>query len=309
MSDIVNILLIIISLCLNAVTLEFLINQVPGCSSFITMAQFFFLALYGFIFGTKCGTTKRKIPFWDHLILVFFFFVGKACSSYVHDFNIPMTLVLIFKAGSISENMMIGALVKGRRYSLRKYLAVILITIGIIMSTLASAKEQSGDGAEESNSKIAMGVGLLVLSFIISSCKSVYNDSVQKQHGKHPLESLFYQNALSLLIFALMEGNIINHFSQFNQSLPMILPVLGVSVPCFCLCLALNVITQIVGVHALIVLDAKYDSLTCKVVTVSRTFISLVLSIYLFSVVFTATQWLATGLVFGGTLLYCSTWM
>ena len=70
----------------------------PGSGNLVTFAQFLFIALEGFIFTAKFGTTKLRIPFKAYTILVSMFFVTSVCNNYAFDFNIPMPLHMIFRA-------------------------------------------------------------------------------------------------------------------------------------------------------------------------------------------------------------------
>lgn len=73
----------------------------PGSGHLITFCQFLFIAVHGFIFTSKFGTVKPKIPLKDYLILVSMFFLTSVVNNWAFNFNIPVPLHMIFRAVSI----------------------------------------------------------------------------------------------------------------------------------------------------------------------------------------------------------------
>ncbi|KAJ8983321.1 hypothetical protein NQ317_010860 [Molorchus minor] len=136
------IFLVLVGCMLNNIFLEYIVKLDPGAGHLITFCQFVFIALHGFIFTSKFGTVKPKIIFKDYLILIVFFFTTSVVNNWAFAFNIPVPLHMIFRAGSLIANMILGILLLKKRYSLEKYLSVFLITIGIIICTLYSSKEK-----------------------------------------------------------------------------------------------------------------------------------------------------------------------
>lgn len=110
----------------------------PGSGNLVTFMQFLFIAVEGFLFTARCGLTKIKIPFSAYYTLVSMFFVVSVCNNYAFDFNIPMPLHMIFRAGSLIANMIMGIIILKKRYDLSKYLSVLMITMGIIVCTIVS---------------------------------------------------------------------------------------------------------------------------------------------------------------------------
>lgn len=104
----------------------------------MTFLQFLFIALEGFIFTTRCGTTGIKIPFSAYYTLVGMFFVVSVSNNYAFDFNVPMPLHMIFRSGSLIANMIMGIIILKRTYDLSKYTSVLMITLGIIICTIVS---------------------------------------------------------------------------------------------------------------------------------------------------------------------------
>lgn len=111
----------------------------PGSGNLITFSQFLFIAIEGFIFTSKFGTVKPVIGLKDYAVLVLMFFVTSVCNNYAFNFNIPMPLHMIFRAGSLMANMIMGIIILKKHYAVSKYISVVLITVGIVTCTLVSA--------------------------------------------------------------------------------------------------------------------------------------------------------------------------
>ena len=59
--------------------------------------------------------------------MVIMYFAVSVVNNWALNFSIPMPLHMIFRAGSLIANMIMGVLILGRRYSSIKYGAVLII--------------------------------------------------------------------------------------------------------------------------------------------------------------------------------------
>ncbi|XP_055858058.1 UDP-xylose and UDP-N-acetylglucosamine transporter [Episyrphus balteatus] len=307
--------LVFVGCCSNVVFLEFLVKTDPGAGNLITFLQFLFIALEGFIFTAKCGTEKPKIGIKDYSILVAMFFITSVCNNYAFDFNIPMPLHMIFRAGSLIANMIMGILILKKRYDFSKYLSVCMITAGIILCTIVSGsnvKDTSNPDLKDANQPESefsvffwwsLGITLLTVALFISARMGIYQEVLYKRYGKYPSEALFYTHLLPLPGFILMYGNIWEHIVISSNSAPVaIIP--GLSIPITWLYLLGNVLTQYLCISSVYVLTTECTSLTVTLVVTLRKFVSLLFSIVYFQNPFTTAHWIGTLLVFVGTIIF-----
>uniref|UniRef100_L7M6B5 Putative solute carrier family 35 member b4 n=1 Tax=Rhipicephalus pulchellus TaxID=72859 RepID=L7M6B5_RHIPC len=295
--------------CTNVFFLELLVKEHPGCTNLITFSQFLFIAIEGFIFTTKFGKRRPVIPLKHYVTLVVMCFLVSVSNNHALSYDISMPLHMIFKSGSLIANMVLAIILQKRRYPLFKHLAVYMITLGIVICTIASVgggKVKEVGTAEMEEGSIytkCVGIGLLLFALLLSARMGIYQETLYARHGKHPRESLFYVHALPLPGFLLLVPNIYSHAVLFNQSAPLPFPMLE-SIPRSWIYLLLNVITQYVCIRSVYVLTTECSSLTVTLVITLRKFVSLLLSIYYFQNPFTLTHWFGTVLVFTGTLLF-----
>ncbi|KAH8396044.1 hypothetical protein KR222_002275 [Zaprionus bogoriensis] len=306
--------------CSNVVFLELIIQIDPGAGNLITFLQFLFIALEGLIFTSKFFTVKPKIALKDYVVLVALFFGANVCNNYAFNFNISMPLHMIFRSGSLMANMIMGIILLKKRYNLRQYSSVAMITAGIILCTLVS----SGDVKDNTHHTLkvdtsysdffwwGVGIALLTIALLVTAYMGIYQEVIYKRYGKHPNEALFFTHMLPLPGFLIMASNIAQHWSiAFNSpAVELPLPVPGfswsVSFPLMLFYLLCNVVTQYVCISAVYVLTTECASLTVTLVVTLRKFVSLLFSIIYFRNPFTLSHWLGTILVFFGTILFAN---
>ncbi|EDV92301.1 GH24120 [Drosophila grimshawi] len=318
MKALLGMLFVFIGCCSNVVFLELIIQIDPGAGNLITFSQFLFIAIEGLIFTSKFFTVKPHIGLKDYLILVVLFFGANVCNNYAFNFNIPMPLHMIFRSGSLMANMIMGIILLRKRYNLRQYSSVAMITAGIILCTLVS----SGDVKDNTHHSLkvdttysdffwwSVGIALLTIALLVTAYMGIYQEVIYKRHGKHPSEALFYTHMLPLPGFLIMASNIAQHWSIAVASEPVALTVPGlswtVSFPLILFYLLCNVVTQYICISAVYVLTTECASLTVTLVVTLRKFISLLFSIVYFRNPFTVSHWLGTILVFFGTILFAN---
>jgi len=303
----IPIALVFVGCCSNVVFLEFLVSEYPGSGNLVTFMQFLFIACEGFIFTIKFGTVPSKIPLKEYFVMVTMFFVVQVVNNMSFDYNIPMTLHIIFRAGSLIASLTLGALILKRKYPFSKYFSVVLITIGISVCTMASTQDSSvknSEGNTATTLSLMIGVGMLCFSLFMTARMGIFQETVYKKHGKHPSEALFFNHALPLPGFLLIGSDIWNHILLFNQSAPVTLPLIGLMVPKMWLFLAANVITQYICIRSVFILTTECSALTVTLVVTLRKFVSLVLSILYFKNPFTLAHWFGALCVFIGTFIF-----
>lgn len=306
--------LVFVGCCSNVVFLELLVREFPGCGNIVTFAQFAFIALEGFIFETNFGRKKPQIPLSNYVIMVTMFFTVSVINNYALNFNIAMPLHMIFRSGSLIANMILGIVILKKRYSMSKYLSIALVSLGIFICTIMSAKQVSvEEGATEEDGVYAfmhwlLGIAMLTFALLMSARMGIFQETLYKKYGKHSKEALFYNHCLPLPGFLLLSTDIYKHAVLFSQSSPVEIPVIGQSMPVMWFYLLMNVITQYVCIRGVFILTTECASLTVTLVVTLRKFLSLIISILYFHNPFTTWHWVGTAVVFLGTLLYTEVW-
>ncbi|TWW75878.1 UDP-xylose and UDP-N-acetylglucosamine transporter [Takifugu flavidus] len=310
----VAVCLVFIGCCSNVVFLELLVREFPGSGNIITFTQFLFIALEGLIFESNFGRKKPAIPIRNYVFMVTMFFAVSVINNYSLNFNIAMPLHMIFRSGSLIANMILGIIILKKRYSPSKYLSIGLISFGIFICTIMSAKQvnMASEGSEDQGVHAFMhwlvGIAMLTFALLMSARMGIFQETLYKEYGKHSKEALFYNHCLPLPGFLLLFSDIYNHGVLFSQTTPVAVPVVGLSVPIMWLYLLGNTITQYVCIRGVFILTTECTSLTVTLVVTLRKFLSLIFSILYFQNPFTTWHWVGTAVVFLGTLLYTEVW-
>ncbi|XP_068132129.1 nucleotide sugar transporter SLC35B4 [Hyperolius riggenbachi] len=310
----VAVTLVFFGCCSNVVFLELLARTFPGCGNIVTFAQFLFIALEGFIFESDFGRKRPAIPLRHYIIMVTMFFTVSVVNNYALNLNISMPLHMIFRSGSLIASMVLGIIILNKRYSASKYLSIALVSVGIFICTMMSAKQMtSSPKSSEEEGLIAflwwlLGIAALTFALLMSARMGIFQETLYKEYGKHSKEALFYNHALPLPGFLLLAPDIYNHAVLFTESEPYQVPLVGIQMPVMWFYLFMNVITQYVCIRGVFILTTECPSLTVTLVVTLRKFLSLIFSILYFKNPFTTWHWMGTLLVFGGTLLYTEVW-
>lgn len=224
---------------------------------------------------------------------------------------------MIFRAGSLIANMIMGIIILKKTYDFWKYLSVFMITVGIVVCTIVSGAKVESTQVTPDTSGFSvlywwtLGIALLTVALFLSARMGIYQEVLYKRYGKHSDEALFYTHLLPLPFFLMLYSNIREHASIATASAPYevaldIIGIPGVSygVPIVWLYLLGNVLTQYICIGSVYVLTAECSSLTVTLVVTLRKFVSLIFSILYFSNPFTIYHWIGTILVFWGTIIF-----
>jgi len=300
--------LVFIGCSINVVFLELLVVADPGSGNLITFSQFVVIALEGFLTTMRCGTKRSKVPMREYITLVVYFFLVSTTNNMAFNFNISMTLHLIFRSGSLMANMVLGMMLMRKRYNWTKYISVAMISVGITVCTIASGKsfEESSQPASHGGFSDyfwwVCGISILTFALFMSARMGLHQEVMHAKYGKNPREALFFTHCLPLPGFLLLTSDLMTHIEIANNSAPI--TFLGLAVPCIWLYIIADVLTQCICINSVFVLTTECTSLTVTLVVTLRKFLSLVFSIFYFNNPFTVAHWLGTFCVFVGTLLY-----
>ncbi|KAJ2896356.1 golgi uridine diphosphate-N- acetylglucosamine transporter, partial [Coemansia aciculifera] len=137
--------------CSNVFALESLVRDVPKCGNLITFAQFFFITVVGLpahIHWPAGGSwlprlKERQVPLHRWVVMVGLYFFVSILNNLALGFQISIPLHIVFRSGGLIANMACGYFVAGKRYPAQQVVAVLMVSAGVVIATLASIT--SGD--------------------------------------------------------------------------------------------------------------------------------------------------------------------
>ncbi|KAJ1349496.1 hypothetical protein KIN20_005076 [Parelaphostrongylus tenuis] len=171
---------------------------------------------------------------WGYILTVITFFVVNVVNNQALNFHVPVPLHIIFRSGSLLANLLLSVLLLKKNYSLKKYLSVLAITVGIVICTLATSdlEKQSGLTFEEAARHYrewSIGIAMLIFALLASAYLAICQQRMYEIYGKHPEEAMFVIHAVSLPLFAFMGTDIMAAVRKFNAS--PLLEIAGTTIP------------------------------------------------------------------------------
>eukprot|EP00475_Leptophrys_vorax_P020880 TRINITY_DN28637_c0_g1_i1.p1 TRINITY_DN28637_c0_g1~~TRINITY_DN28637_c0_g1_i1.p1 ORF type:complete len:639 (-),score=171.00 TRINITY_DN28637_c0_g1_i1:30-1946(-) len=309
-SILTSLFLIFVGGCGQTFLLEYMVHTDPDCGQTITFFQFAFIAAAGAMnfvqfdmsnssILKKVSFAPRKVAFHYHLILVVLSWLAAFTSAKAYYFKISVSLHMVFKSGILLINMVLGILFVKKRYSALQVFSVVLVTAGVLVTTLASLPANDPKKAEKQVDLVMWFTGLAVLSLslVMTGFLGVFQDYTYEQFGKHNWEEvLFYVHLLGLPLYIVSADKIwadLVSWTFHNQT--MWLALLG------------NSFLSFVGVRGIYNLTGLTTSLTTSLTITVRKFSSLIISAVFFSdAAFDLLQWGGASLVLLGSVMYSS---
>ncbi|KAJ1822023.1 golgi uridine diphosphate-N- acetylglucosamine transporter, partial [Coemansia sp. RSA 2599] len=287
--------------CTNVFALESLVRQVPKCGNLITFAQFAFITIAGLPshlhtvpgrLGWIPRLKPRKVPLRRWIVMVSLYFMVSILNNLALGYRISIPLHIIFRSAGLIANMACGYLVMRKRYPVKQVLAVMMVSVGVVLATLASVSDESSFSSErdpESNGgpgyavhESIIGITLLTFGVFLAAMLGLYQESTYSMYGKHWQEGLFYNHALALPMFLFLYRDIVSQAYALSESYPVVVsldrsvPLVGrllvsgsvhlFTVPWLWISLVCNVLSQLVCVSGVHRLTSMSSSLTLNVV-------------------------------------------
>lgn len=345
--------------CSNAITLEHITSRYSNSGVLITFFQFLIVSLYGlpkqFTFddpqeskhtskGPNDGVSapeirrrrwlprlkKRRVPLLPYFIQVALFLVLSTLNNAAFAYDIPMTVHIVFRSGGMIINMILGWMFTKKRYTVRQVTSVLIVTAGIITTTLSASKPKT-HAAEVDTPNVslyAQGISILFLALVLSGFLGLIQDWVFAQYTapaqaratSDPMEqpswqeNMFYLHSLALPFFYFSKDNISAELTSMSSSPPVFLSLpqsgplaqyeTGLMVPSIFVYLLLNTCTQLVCVLGVNRLTGRVSSLTVTLILTVRKAVSLLLSVAVYGGQGNTEMWTGATLVFIGTIGY-----
>ncbi|KAI0699827.1 UAA transporter [Cytidiella melzeri] len=239
--------------CSNALTLEQLTSQFPRAGSLITFAQFLLITINGlrkFVAWTPYPHLKpRRIPLLPYLIQVTLFYAVSYLNNAAFAYKIPMTVHIIFRSGGLVISMILGRFLQGKKYKYTQVASVILVTAGVVLTTLSASKPKFTTAGQPSSETFNLysehtrtylhGIGILTVALILSGLLGITQDKTYATYVRSPAastpkktkkairrqavapaepwqESMFYLHFLSMPMFIFARNDLMGQVSALN---------------------------------------------------------------------------------------------
>jgi hypothetical protein len=171
--------------CTAVIALESMLQSDRGCGPLVQLAQTLFVAVDSS--RTQLVTTKRSpcprlkqntIPMVWHLGFVAICFTMSILSNMSHNYGISVPMHVVVKSSGLVVNMLVGAVLLGKRYKMTQILAVLTILVGVLTVTFSPTDEKK-DSRKSATATSLVGITMLLVSLFLSSLLGVLQVIVQ----------------------------------------------------------------------------------------------------------------------------------
>jgi len=272
------------------------------------------------------------------------FFVSSVASNKAFELGVSQPFNVIFRSLSLLVSFLLGMFWFNKQYSLRQFLAVVLVTAGVLLTTLGELYLKSGlpEKLEQccselpfwsqaylalTNQSVLAGFdvasstpdysvfyrlvffsfSLLLLSLTLVGLAALghLQGKVYQVYEAEPTENMFFLHLLPLPMFLTMVGDLKLHWNIWNASAPY--SVFGiVEVPWMWWLCFLNAVTQVICLLGVHTTTSSMGTLVCTFATTVRKFLSLIFSVLYFRNPFTPVHMMGAVCVFLGTYMFAS---
>lgn len=195
--------------------------------------------------------------------------------------------------------MVLGVLIGRKRYTMKKYLFISMIVAGVALFMLKKNPTSVPDSLSSTTifstiTSIGIGEMLLILSLSMDGLTGAVQERMKSDHQTKSGHMMYKMNLWSTfyLLLATVATGELGRFYEFIGRHPSIIYDI-------CLFSSLSAIGQLF----IFLTVSEFGPLPCSIITTTRKFFTVLISVFLFGNKLTTTQWMGTSLVFTGLAL------
>uniref|UniRef100_A0A7E4WC76 UAA transporter n=1 Tax=Panagrellus redivivus TaxID=6233 RepID=A0A7E4WC76_PANRE len=276
----------------------------------------FLLAPISALWADPTILKHKFIPLTSYILLVFMFFIVSVVNNQTVYFDMPFPLFIILRSGTLVASVLLSSILLRRVYSWTKIIAVLAVTVGLIVFTLASSNYQPPVGRRAEFmwidylpwSRFTTGILAQLFCIFVSAYLGIKQESLFGIYGKKSDEMMFYVHILSLPLFAFVWTDITKAIRVIFESEKQI--IAGVQLPVSSLMMKMIAVSafQIICVRSIYRLSSAVSNLSLNMILALRKFLNLFLSAAVFGNEFNVYHFGSSVLIIGGSMMFYDVW-
>ncbi|KAJ3807750.1 UAA transporter [Lentinula aff. lateritia] len=309
--------------CANVWSYEQLLIMNPRIGSALTFSQMMFITLQSFpgfitfsspsISGEEDTGRKnwlprlksRQVPLiqWASQVLVHT--TGSLLNNWAFAFNVPLTVLIVFRSAGLAVSMILGYSVLGRRYSAMQVISVLIVSFGAVLATLSKSSVASSTADPVDTQRYALGIVMIVTSLLLTGILGVLQEQTYKKYGPCWKEGVFYTVNIGIGFWRFFRPRDVKQgLASLNHSGSSVSGPVPGSVFVSWLILAGNLVSQLICVSGVNKLTSRVSSVSTNLVLTTRKAISLCFSVWWFGSGWNAELAIGACMVFAGSLSF-----
>lgn len=233
----------------------------------------------------------RDLTRWHYYPMCSFTYLTAMVSSNMALRHVSYPTQVVAKSCKPIPIMILGMLVGNKHYPIRKYIFVSAIVMGV---ALFMFKDSTTSNSRPTLDWLGSGELLLILSLTMDGLTGAVQERMKAAHRTKSVHMMYSMNLWSSALLSIMTiwSGEIWIFRDFVERHPNLILDLG-------LFSALSAIGQLF----IFLTVTEFGPLTCSILTTTRKFFTVLISVFLFGNSLTNRQWIGTTLVFTGLAL------
>ncbi|KAF9046489.1 UAA transporter [Panaeolus papilionaceus] len=297
--------------CSNVVSYEQLLIMNPRIGSALTFSQMLFITLQSlpsFLQYDKLShlprLKPRQVPLSQWALQVVLVISGSLLNNWAYAYNVPLTILIVFRSAGLPVSMLFGRLFLKKSYSILQIFSVFIVTFGVILVTLSRTSSSTTNSdfsklmSPEDLKRYIMGIGMMVISLLCTGLLGILQELTYGKYGPCWKEGVFYTHFLSLPVFLFLGSDVKQGISSLVQ------PGSTASTMRSFAILGINLLTQLACVSGVNRLSSQVSSVSTNIALTVRKALSLCFSVWWFGNPWNAQLGSGALMVFVGSLLY-----
>ncbi|KAF8158242.1 UAA transporter [Crassisporium funariophilum] len=296
--------------CSNVLAYEQLLLMNPRIGSALTFSQMLFItaqSLPSFLGFSKTSyfprLKPRQVPLSQWGLQVLVLTAGSLLNNWAFAYNVPLTILIVFRSAGLPVSMLFGYLISKKRYSSIQISSVVIVTAGVVLATLS--RTSAGNGAKlnkqqtaEDLTKYFTGIAMLIVSLFCTGLLGLLQEQTYGKYGPCWREGVFYTHSLSLPVFWFLRNDIKQGITSLSHAGSTWSIVTSFAI------LSGNLITQLMCVSGVNRLSSQVSSVSTNIALTARKALSLCFSVWWFGNEWNTQLGSGAFMVFFGSLLY-----
>jgi len=290
--------------CTNVWAYEQLLYINPRIGSALTFAQTLFITVQTLPQFLTWPSSRepwlprlkpRQVPVRDWMLQVLVRTAGSLLNNWVFAFHVPLTIQIVFRSAGLAVSMLFGYFFLKKQYTSVQITSVVLVSIGVILTTLSRPNGPS-EGPSGDLEQYIIGISMLIISSLLTGILGMLQELTFRKYGPCWREGMFYTHLLSLPIFLFLIPDIKQGLESLSTSSSMF------TGPYFIM--AGNLVTQLICVSGVSRLSSRVSSVSTNLMLTTRKAISLCFSVWWFDNGWNMKLGFGAAMVFMGSLLF-----
>ncbi|KAK0222042.1 UAA transporter [Armillaria fumosa] len=291
--------------CSNVWLYENLLLLNPRIGSALTFSQMMFISLQSLpsfvTYSPEAWIPRfksRQVPLRNWATQVLVLSTGSLLNNWAFAFNVPLTVLMVFRSAGLPVSMLFGFFFLKRRYSLVQVFSVIMVSFGVTIATFSRPRSNAPSQSNSDVRKYSIGIVMLVMSLLCTGFLGMLQEKTYQRYGPCWKEGVFYTHCLSLPIFLFLVQDVRQGLASLSE--PTETSAAGMA----WLILAGNLVTQLICVSGVNRLTSRVSSVSTNLVLTTRKAISLCFSVWWFGSGWNLQLGVGASMVFLGSILY-----